>query len=224
MYKKIYFSLIVGVLMALLIVACDSERFVSYKYEADRVNQQTEITGTISHFFTNGPVAGVVLDFEGQRTATNFAGQYRLNYIMDSDEGLDRPVNVRLRANNFFDLDTVFVVYPLDNTFNAKMVYGAPIIQNATFLDTIVNVEVFDYQGIGDIDSVIAETYYFNDSTDSIFAKFYQMELTQQVSENAGVYRTAVADSIGLFGLLKPRYNIIAVDKFGFKVTKYFFF
>ena len=206
-----------------VICGCDTDKFLGYDYQAERVDHATTINGAVRNIFTEAPVARVRIDIGGQIAFTNNRGQFGMIYQSGEDEALSRPIPVRLSATNYFDFDTVLVIYPRDNRLDVRMVYAAPIIQSASLADSICTAQIMDYQGVEDIDSVISVGFYFLDETDSVFSHRILMGQIDTIDDYAAVYRSIVPDSLNGAGLIRPRYNIIAVDKSGFRDEIAFF-
>lgn len=215
-----------GILWFCLLAAvcgCDTDKFLGYDYQAERVDNATTINGAVRNIFTGAPVARVRVDIGGQIAFTNNRGQFGMIYQSGEDEALSRPIPVRLSAMNYFDFDTVLVIYPRDNRLDARMVYAAPIIQSASLVDSICTARIMDYQGVEDIDSVISVGFYFLDETDSVFSHPVVMEQIDTIDDFAALYRSIIPDSLNGAALIRPRYNIIAVDKSGFRDEIAFF-
>ena len=208
---------------------CETDKFFGYKYDAERINNEVEISGLVTNVFTNEPVRLAEIDFEGQQTRANFQGQYNFRYMLTGDEAYDRAINIHMQASQFHDFDTSVIIYPEKTTINARMVYGAPIITNGELNNTTVTATIFDYQGISDVDSVYAIGFYFNDSLFTLHEEWQLMEQVEVFDNDSAVYVATLPEFVYPFlpemihyPILRTRFSVFVVDKSKFRETRHF--
>ncbi len=212
----------------LVLTACDTERLTGFNYQANGISQTAKISGRVVNIFTSEPVEDVIVSFRGQSTVTNDAGEYSLDYLLAADEEFNKPVDAIFSNENFFELDTTFIVFPTQNNFDVKLVYGAPIITDSERLGLssdelhiILRATIFDYQGVNDIDSVVAQTWYYWDNgvNDKTVIEPIQMTQITVIDANSALYEAFLplqtADGYG--NIIPSEQNIIeAFDKSDF--------
>ncbi len=225
MRKKILL-LFLSVLTLMMFSSCDNEKFLNYNYEAEAVAQSVTVTGNIQNIFTDAPVNDALVTLEGQATVTNDNGLFSLNYFTGFDEGLSRPVDVTITADKYYPLETEVVIYPEGTEINEKMVYGAPIVLEAT-LDSATHYSraiIRDYQGVENIDSVYAWGWYLAVVYGSNLWRWIPQEMTfvRNIDANTAEYEVYLSREVGL--LIYSRMQIYATDQEGFKEQQIFLF
>ena len=161
-----YFGHISSVLIIVMLFSCDSDRFLSYNYQAQSVIKITEITGSVTHRFTARPVSNATITIENQSTITDQNGDYEMSYQMSSDAELGRAIPIRINAENFFELESPQVLLPEPIQLNYVLEYAAPIIDAAAIVDaTVCQALITDYQGPQDVVSVNVKLHYKDPAT-----------------------------------------------------------
>jgi hypothetical protein len=209
---------------ALLLWRCNSDRLTGYNYRASALPDSATVSGQVTHLFTGQPVHRASIVIQERIVESDRNGQYFLDYQIAEDDRLNRPAAVRISAPQFFSLDTSLIVFPGNNRLDVRLEYAAPIIQNSSAADTFITAQVFDYQGIGDVDSVFAVGTYWDDSLRVLSDVPFPLALAQIIDDNAAVFQGLLADSLGDAALLRTHYRIRAVDKSGFVGTRGFTF
>ncbi len=222
-YKVIAIISILFILV-FLFTCCDSDKYLGYNYSAEELDNRVTITGQVRDFFTALPVTNATVNFGGVVTSTLADGSYQLVYLLQADEGFGRAVPVTITRDKYFPLQSSLVIYPLDNTLDARLVYAAPIIRSSTFQDSVCTATVFDYQGVADIDSVFATVTYVDVDSGYTVPRTFPMPLQRQLDDNTGVFQTVVKDSLDAGRLDRHRYSIFAIDKANFTDSRFFFF
>lgn len=209
---------------AFLLTRCDSDKYLGYNYSAEKLDNRVTVAGQVQDFFTGLPVANATVNFGGILTFTLADGSYRLEYPLQADESFGRAVPVTFSRDKYFPLQNSLVIYPVDNTLDARLVYAAPIIRSSTFQDSVCTATVFDYQGVADIDSVLAMFTYVDVDSGYTIPRTFPMQLLSQPDDNTGIFQTIVKDSLDIGTLDRYRYSIFAIDKSNFTDTRFFFF
>jgi len=210
--------------LAVLTSRCDSDKFTGFNYNADKIENTTTITGTITNIFTDQPVARAVIEAQGRNATTSSQGEYQITYVLGDDDLFLRGAPVRISAQNYIVLDTTLIVFPTDNVLNARLEYGAPIIQSGSVVDSITTAQVFDYQGAADIDSVFTIAFYIDDSTRQLFPTHLLMQRTRFVDDLTAEFQGIVPDSLTVGKLSRTSYRILAKDKMEFTDLEIFRF
>ena len=221
MRYRLAITLLSILLPVFLLLRC-SEKYVGFNYNAELPDQGVLISGKVVNTFTDEPVASAIVDINGQITSTNPYGEYTFTYTVASDEGFSRPIPVTITKANYFPLHTSLIIYPLDNTLDARLVYAAPVIQNSAIVDSFCNAEVFDYQGVSDINSVFTINAYLNSDSGFYFFDTLAMPFIQEIDANTGLYQVAVPDSISNGQLARSTYRILAIDKSNYQDIRMF--
>ncbi|MCB0261988.1 MAG: hypothetical protein KDE52_06920 [Calditrichaeota bacterium] len=162
----IFLLLILG-----FISGCDSEKFLKYNYDAETLAKQVVITGNISNQFTLRGVENAKISFEDQFVITDYFGNYELRYQFSADADQGRAIPVRIEAENFFVLDTTQVVFPEPMTFNVKLEYAAPIIEDLAIVvpENVCQALILDYQGVENLSSVIVRLNYRDQQSGTVY-------------------------------------------------------
>ncbi len=219
-----FFRIAVSALAGVLLVCCDSDKYLGYNYSAEELDNRVTVTGQVRDFFTGLPVANATVNFGGVVTSTLGDGSYRLVYILQADESFGRAVTVTFTRDKYFPLQSSLVIYPLDNSLEARLIYAAPIIRSSSFQDSVCTATVFDYQGVADIDSVFATVTYVDVDSGYTVPRTFPMQLLRQLDDNTGVFQAIVKDSLDAGRLDRHRYSIFVIDKSNFTDSRFFFF
>lgn len=219
MYKKLILTFIA--IFLLLYISC--EKITGYNYQAEPQNKAVKISGNVINKFTNQPVDGATVKIGSQITSTDTAGAYLIYYILQTDEERDKPVEVRVTAENYIPYNQQVVLYPTETEINIELIYGAPKIEENVLVPYILDfvpiyvcqARVMDYQGLNDIDSVRAIFYYENQQ-DNVYEKVtVPMQFVSAISDQAAYYQGYTYTKRGQAEITSS-YAIEAKDRQGF--------
>lgn len=225
MKYKVTIHIILSLCCGALLIQCDTEKYFGYSYNADLPDNSVIISGKVLNTFTDQLVAGAIVDVNGQTTETNFQGEFSFIYIVAVDEGFSRPIPVTVIKEKYFPLHTSLIIYPTDdNVLNARLIYAAPIIQQSTFMNSVCSAEVFDYQGVDDIESVFTINAYLDADSGYAFLDTLPMPRVSVIDANTGLFQAVVPDCVGTGQLAgSTRYQILAIDKSNYSDVRMFF-
>jgi hypothetical protein len=171
------------------------EKYIGFQYEAPSLHRTARLSGTIVNTVTGEAVSDAHISFGFQETVTDRLGNYRMDYLLREDDQRDKPVPVIISAWNFETYTTEKIVFPQDTEFNFNLDYAAPIIERfyvgATDEEAFVQVEVRDYQGIGDIRSVIVKFYYEKMGEPEYRQVTVPADYVRMASNTSGFFRAA---------------------------------
>lgn len=224
MKYKFTIYVIVSLCCGALLIQCNSDKYLGYSYDAQLPNNEALISGRVVDFFTNLPVSGAIIEINGQQATTNSAGTYQMAYQVAQDEGFSRAISVTITHENYFPFHTSLVIYPLDNHLDAQLVYAAPIILESSCIDSVCSVQVFDYQGVSDIDSVFTINLYYDSDSNYTFQDTLPMFLLNTIDDNTGMFQTTVPDCVATGKIITARYWILAIDKSDYRDLKMFYY
>ncbi len=196
---------------------CDAGKFTGFNYDADRVADSARVSGTVSNLFTHQPVRDALVNIGELQTATDSLGRYAVDFPLSGDVNRNKQISVHVSKDKFYPFDTDIIVFPLNNILDVDLRYGAPIPRRAVLLDTICQTIIFDYQGIADVDSVVALLRYV---LPRVFGGFiaFPMQRVATVGDSIGYYQVSAPSFIQNKGnLITDSFFIRAVDKEGFK-------
>jgi hypothetical protein len=224
MKNKFTAASMLAVCCSVLLLQCDTDKYFGYSYNADLPDNEVTISGKVINTFTEQMVSGAIVNINGQTTETDFQGEYLFTYTVAEDEGYSRPIPVIISKENYFPLHTSLIIYPTDdNILDARLIYAAPIIQESTFIDSICSAQIFDYQGVNDIDSVFTIHAYIDSDSGYAFLDTLPMPLVNILDANTGLFQTVVPDCVGTGQLaVTARYQILAIDKSGYRDIRMF--
>ena len=152
--KYILFALFI-----LIINACDLDKMTGSESDAQPIPDSAKLYGTILDKFTENPVKNATILVGNQATFTDENGEYSFYYYLGEDEERNKPVAVKISAQNYIHLDTAIVIFP-ENQLSFNLEYGAPIIRRMVIIGDICQTEIFDYQGADDIIQVSGSFFY----------------------------------------------------------------
>jgi hypothetical protein len=208
-------------LVLLFLLSCDTDRFLGFKYSADKIPETAPVSGTVLNKFTDDPVAGARVEIGSQVTFTDSSGHFFLNYFLQADNQRDKPIPVEIIAKNYLPFKTSLIIYPSENTLNVELEYGAPIIEAAVQKDSICQAIILDYQGIPTLDSVSVTFHFWYPGVKESEVQF-PLQLKRMVG-NRGYYEVRFDTFIFEYGFLKEDNFLIYVhDKDGFETRKRF--
>jgi len=235
-----FIRIFVFTLLIILSFSCDLQKFSGSDYSYSPPPESAIFTGTIFNKFTLEPVALSEINIANQGTYSDESGQYILYYHYGEDDERNQPINVKISAENYQNVDTSIIIFPenkLDaflpyaapiikkialviafpkNKLNVFLPYAAPNIKKIALVDSaIIQAIVFDYQGFNDIVSVHAQYAYTmpGQRTPSLYA---ESKLTRVFvdSINTSYYETRVSPYIEEYGWITPKpYSARAEDR-----------
>ena len=228
MFKQMFRWLkVFGVVGGMLFWQCDGERWWGYHFDALPLTEQIIIQGTVTNQFTETPIGGATVRFDEQETITNAAGQYSLRFLITSDFQRNKPLTIRVEADDYLPFQQKVFIEPIDQQRDFSLMYAAPILQAAVrhvFEDgiAVVQVKILDYQD--DIQTVRL-TVNYRAGNKSLLLQFsmswigrednqiriYQAKVVTRISQNFTIY------TIG------PEFSILAVDSLGYDGQKTYF-
>jgi len=218
-----------SLLLLLMLISCDIDRFFGYNHEADEQLTSTDIFGRVTNVFTGGPVEKADIRIGNIVTRTDKDGYYFTKYALQEDENRDAPVHVSIRLRQYYDFDDDLVLYPLSNEFNIELIYAAPIIEAATIGTThpemifgppfvppmYAQARIRDYQGIETVTKVTVAVNYTLIPDEPVE---YELDLMRVLNKTDAYYQIMVPlynPRIGIF-MYNGMYTIRAYDNEGF--------
>jgi len=176
------------------------KQFVDYNFEAETIDNSLRISGKILNVFTGKSVEGALVEFGVQSTITDEFGNYVLHFNMGTDEQRDKPVEVKISAEDYAVYTDEFVIYNENIIYNADLVYISPILGDATYfrdgLYVVIQVIVTDYQGYHDINVVNGTFNYFRDHRPDVMARSHQLEFLEAPSPTTAIYQCKILHRI----------------------------
>ena len=228
-----------GLLAAALIFltgGCDIDRYLGSEYDAEAVASIIDIRGQVSNVFDGRPVEAAELFMAGQYAVTDSMGRYLLPFVRGFDEEFNRPIDVRILAEDYFPFDTTIFVLPAGNVLSPRLVYGAPIVESSarSFVTgdhrTRVRATVMDYQGVDNLAVVEAIGIYYDADNKMTLEVPFPMIRIQQLDERRAVYEAWLDPMVenrgpageAMAALLGDRHAIAARDRDGFDERVYY--
>lgn len=109
------------------------------------------------------------------------------------------------------------IVFPIGNTANYRMVYGAPLVLSAEITpDTVAKGVVFDYQGFDNIDSVFVSS--LHEPTDGTSTRIFwheqPMRLLRQIDQYSGEFIIELPEDLGRIIINRLRFRVKDHDNF----------
>ncbi len=202
----------------LFIFSCDSDKFLSFNYEAEQILEISTVTGRITNQFTGAPVNDAVIQI-GLQTATSDAdGFYRLDYELTTDNELGQEVDITISAEDYHEFTTSRQFFPQPVELNFQMEFGAPIFEAISFAElSFCQVRIFDYQGAEDIDTIFAQIPYLDPTTRDVVAeRTVGLELIEILDINRAHYQAVVPAEDPQLGNAAQAIRVTAIDKSGF--------
>lgn len=202
-------------ILTIFIISCDLEKLDGYKYTYDPPPESAIFTGTIYNRFTLKPLQLAEINIANQITFSDAQGKYILYYHYNEDDQRNQPVNVKISADDYLDVDTSIIVFP-ENQLNVYIKYAAPIIKKIALVDTsFIQAIVFDYQGYNDITTVHAQHAYRRpgEKFPSLYAETKLIRVFVD-SLNTSYFESRIPRSIVEYGNLIPdEYSVRAQDR-----------
>ena len=207
-------------LIVVLCIRCDVEKYTGYNYDAQSFEQGVTIRGSVTNKFTGEGVGNAVLRINNQQTRTDGAGNYEMRYILTEDDNLNRPATITITAENYLPFNTSAIVFPEEEMqLNFELTYGAPIIEAAVLPQLeLCQAIVLDYQGIGDIASVVAHFSYVNDAGSIQEEIDVPLQFHGSASNLRAYYQASVSPTMGNLVIFRL-FSVTATDRSGFTHT-----
>jgi len=216
-----------SIIAVCLLLSCDADRFLGYKYEAEPLDDFIQIKGKLVNIFDESEtISRAMLSFDGQTVFSDFSGNFSINYVFSSDALRDRPIFIRITEDRYYPFDTTLLARGEAINIDWALTYGAPRIESSEKAIPVFTAVVFDYQGINTLSSIQAIVTY----RDAVVERRnhdtpFLMTRTSQIDANTAVYEVSVPGSItvnnGITAELLPNapWSIQAVDVDGFIET-----
>ena len=197
------------------------EKFTGYDYSVEESEGRTAVSGTITDLVTGDPISDALIEVGYARTATDSEGKFNLDYVLSVDEKRDQPVPVSVAKPDYFPVDTVLVIYDINNMLDLQMEYGRPTIRlvwNGIYQDKYVRQAlIFDPQGIQNIDQVITEIYFDKMGENDYKGLSAVMDVKSEIDQYSAVYQVVVLPFLpDGWWVTERRYKITVQDKDGF--------
>ncbi len=201
--------------MFLALAGCDSEKFLSFNYDAEPLVKRARVSGVILNKFSGVGVAAARVQVDAQTTVSDSAGRYQMEYILSPDADQGREIPVRIEAENYFALQTRRVFYPEDTRLDFELEYGAPIVKAAVIVNAnICQALVFDYQGMENLATVTVRLHYRDEANHIVQTRDVPMGYRGEEAPGLGRFQAGVpADYPGRDG---DFIIVTALDKDGF--------
>ena len=200
----------------LLITGC--EKYIGFQYEAPSSHKIARITGKITNTFTGEPVPDANVIFGYQQTVTDKYGKYKIDYLLRDDDQRDKPVPVEISAFNYNTKTSELIIFPQETTLDATLDYAAPIIRKYYYgvgIDyTTYEVMVQDYQGVGDIRSVIVVFYYRKEGESEYLGVYMNAEYRRSVNATTAIYAFTNLTKIENGWSIKPEKQKIRAEDY----------
>jgi hypothetical protein len=215
MIHKLIWVLVIA-LFLIFVFSCDLEKLSGYDYSYNPPPESAIFTGTIFNRFTLEPVQLSEINIANQVTYSDESGQYILYYHYGEDDEKNKPVDIKISAENYQDVDTSIIVFP-ENKLNVYLPYAAPIIKKIALVDSffVIQAIVFDYQGFNDIATVSAQ-YSYRRPGEKPPSLHLETKLTRVFvdSLNTSYYQSRVDRSIAEYGnIIFEGYSVKAKDR-----------
>jgi len=215
MENKFVWSTFILSILFIFLISCDLEKLDGYEYTYDPPPESAIFTGTIYNKFTFNPVWNAEINIANQVTFSDAQGKYILYYHYNEDDEKNKPVNIKISADDYLDTDTSLVVFP-ENKLNVYIKYASPIIQKIALVDSsFIQAIVLDYQGYNDIATVRAQ-YAYRRPGEKYPSLYAESKLTRVFvdSINTSYYESRIAPSIDNFGhIMADDYSVSAEDR-----------
>ena len=190
---RIFFLLIL-----LLYLSCDTDRYLGFDIEAQDLADTAIIAGNVINFYDGMPVYKAKVKIGILETLTDKNGNYQIPYILSDDENRNKPVSILISKENYFQFEDSTFIVPSAMSLNFSLRYAAPIIMAIARrthpinqFQVVCQAKIRDYQGITNIDSVIAVLSYLDES-DKVNLYKSEMEFKGAISNIEAYYQTTV--------------------------------
>ena len=215
-----------AILLLIVLVGCDSERLLSYNYQAQDPPKISTVHGSVRHSFSNIPLVGAQVEIDSWITQTDWDGNFSLNYFLSVDDQYNRPVPFIVSLAGYYPIDSTIIILPNETPLFPHLVRASPVILSATLTPPDqVQATVFDYQGIETIDTVIVSGQYIGTDPNSNRVIWRDYPLNRQITVDANTARYSGELGTELPGFINfTRVRIYARDKEGFEIQTEFIF
>lgn len=220
---RTYTTEFLGILfISLFFAACDSDKFLNYNYDAERVLEVAAVTGQVTNLFTGVPVMEAQIQIGAQTTTSDDSGFYRLDYELSADDQLGSDVDIVVTADDYHALTTSRQFFPTPTTVDFRLEFGAPILQTISFPElSFVQIRLFDYQGVDNIDSVYAKVSYIDPATNSVSGVLtLGLDHVEDLDSRTAHYQTVVLALHPDLGSASPSILVGVIDKDGFSLER----
>ncbi|UCF65071.1 MAG: hypothetical protein JSW33_04365 [bacterium] len=221
MTVKILFIIILGSMFSL---TC--ERYINSQIDSNLNDREIIVSGTVVNEFTGDPIKRALVNFGGRDTLTDHQGYFKLPYRLTADNDRNKPVEMTVIADNYFNYKSTFIIAPIDYTLLVSMTYAAPIIINSVLVRYYFSVEemdliviqalLFDYQGADDIDSVVTTLYYQNERSLKFRTSKIPMRFVEKISQNAAHYQAVAIPNYQDIWNIQNNFDVYVVDSQGY--------
>jgi len=225
---------VLPILIFFLVLGCDSDKYLGYNYDAERLANTASFSGKITNKFTGLPVSSATISInDDQMGFTDIIGNYQLTYVLSEDAVFGKRVPFSVTATKFFTFDTTIKVFPGSIELDFPLEYAAPMIESTVLVfvenEPVCQAIVSDYQGADDMVSAIARFNYI-DSNDLIATRlnmaldniktpaamtiYYQGKPPGSIDGYAlsGAYTLTVTDKSGFFDVFEHTFNPFSPD------------
>ena len=201
-------------LILLFYLSCDTDRFLGYDIDAQDLLETTIISGEVINFYDGMPVYKAIVKIGILETLTDYNGNFQITYILSDDENRNKPIPISIAKENYFPFEDSTLIVPSSINLNFNLRYAAPIIRGiarrthpTNQFQVVCQTIIRDYQGITNIDSVIAVLPYLN-ALGQVNLLISEMKFMGAVSDIEAYYQVNIEASN-----LNPYFWILAKDK-----------
>ena len=185
-------------LILIMYISCDTDRYLGYDIEGQELAETAIITGKITNLYDGMPVYQAKVKIGILETLTDHQGDYQIPYILSDDENRNKPVLISISKENYFQFKDSTLIVPAPMSLNFSLRYAAPMItaiarrtHPTNQFQVVCQAIIRDYQGVNNIDSVIAVFSYLNES-DKLNLYKSVMEFKGMLSSIEAYYQTTV--------------------------------
>lgn len=221
MFKSMMYFIILSTLFFL-----NCEKYINSQTDSNLNDRVITVSGTVVNDFTSHAIKGALVNFGGQDTLTDYLGRFELRYRLTVDNDRNKPVELKVRADKYFDFEQARFVAPIDYTLSVRMIYAAPIIENSVLVQhyfiaqemdlIVVQALVFDYQGADDIDSVGTVLYYRNEEDQTFKTSIIPMRFIEKLSYNTAHYQAVAIPTYKDIWHIQRNFDVYAEDSLGY--------
>ena len=173
------------------IVSCDVEKYITADLGKAEASDSTMIYGRFFDNHFHFPVKNAQVRLMSHRTETDEFGRYQLPIPFLSDYQRNYKPLIIVSKPGFVTLTTLIDVYPEPFSLSGQLINRKPFIMSNLRHDvnenreSVLVVRVLDYQGVGDIASVLLRSTSRKDG--NIF--YIPFSLFDTLSANEGAFR-----------------------------------
>jgi hypothetical protein len=221
MFNNLKYFFILGILF---FISC--EKYINSQTDSNLNDRDIIVSGKVIDSFRNLPIHRAEVDFGGQSSLTDYLGQFELPYRLTVDNERNKPVELTVISDNYFDYKQEIIIAPIDLTISVYMIYAAPMVKNSVLVPhyfatqeedlVVVQALVFDYQGADEIDSVRTTLYYRNERDDKLRTSIIPLRFVEKVSQEAAHYQAVVIPTYQVIWHIQTFFNIYVEDTLGY--------